>query len=536
MVLKVHLIFRKDKLRNVMRQLLAMAVLSLSMLLLQGCSSETRIPGYIYYRLPNDPATLDPALVVDVNSGVVASKIFNGLVRLGDGMKIAPDIASEWKISSNGLQYTFSLRKGVAFSDGREVKANDFKFSFERVLNPETKSPFSWIFEHVKGADEFASGEADEVSGIRVVDDYTLEITLKRPFSPFMGLLTMPAAYVVPLEYILYLGPGFSSRPVGTGPYRLVEWRSNRDIELQARKDYFEGAPKAKGMVYRVIPEELTAIAEFELGNLDVISIPFSSFGRYVNSKKWGSYVSSVEGLNTYYVGLNCSRPPFDDPELRRAINMAVDRERILATLFEGRGRIANGPVPESLRHWEPPEGYGYDPRKAREMIASLNLPDDPILFYINAREQQVVDVAEVIQSYLKDAGLNVQIRQLEWSAFKEAVVEGESDMFWLSWWADYPDPENFLFPIFHSANVGAAGNRARYTNEAVDEQITLGQNAISDELRNSHYQKAENLIVADAPWVFFWHRTEYTVRHPWVKNYKLFPVYSMDKGLEVSL
>jgi peptide/nickel transport system substrate-binding protein/oligopeptide transport system substrate-binding protein len=129
-----------------------------------------------------------------------------------------------------------------------------------------------------------------------------------------------------------------------------------------------------------------------------------------------------------------------------------------------------------------------------------------------------------------------VSIRQLEWSAFKEAVGTGEADMFWLSWWADYPDPENFLYPLFHSSNHGPAGNRARYTNPEVDALIERGQHAPSPERSHEYYEKAEHIIARDAPWVFFWHRTDYTVRHPWIKHYRQYPVYSMDKGVDLAL
>jgi peptide/nickel transport system substrate-binding protein/oligopeptide transport system substrate-binding protein len=128
-----------------------------------------------------------------------------------------------------------------------------------------------------------------------------------------------------------------------------------------------------------------------------------------------------------------------------------------------------------------------------------------------------------------------VRIRQLEWSAYKEAVNRGEPDMFYLSWWADYPDPENFLFPLFHSSNHGPAGNRTRYTNAFVDSMIAQGQYTLDEDKRNLFYRRAEEMIIADAPWVFLWHRTDFSIRQPWVKNYKIYPIYSMDKGTEIS-
>ena len=144
--------------------------------------------------------------------------------------------------------------------------------------------------------------------------------------------------------------------------------------------------------------------------------------------------------------------------------------------------------------------------------------------------------MAEVIQSYVEAVGFKVKIRQLEWSAFKQAVNNGEADMFWLSWWADYPDPENFLFPLFHSSNHGPGGNRVLYTNPEVDALIEAGQRATTEAIRDDYYRRAEGIIVRDAPWVFFWHRTDFTLRQPWVRKFRMYPVYSMDKGLEVEL
>lgn len=504
--------------------------------LLASCSATDRMPGHVYYRLEAEPTTLDPALIVDVPGGAVSAKVFNGLVRLGEGLEVKPDIASRWSISEDGLAYRFELREGVTFSNGREVRASDFKYSFERVLSPETRSPRTWLFDRVVGASEFMSGEADEVEGFRAVDGRTFEIRLEEPFSPFLGLLTMSNAYVVPREEVERLGLDFSASPVGTGPYVLKAWLPGDRIVLEAREEYFEGAPRVEGMVYRVIPENLTAVAEFELGNLDAIGIPSSVFSRYRESPEWKDLIISAEGLNVYYLGLNCSRPPFDDPAVRRALNLAIDRERILDTLYEKRGLLAGGPVPGALRRWEAPEPYPYEPERARRILAREGAGGAQVDFYVTSSPQEVVDMAEVIQSYLKDAGLDVRLQAREWSAFKEAVARGESDMFWLSWWADYPDPENFLYPLFHSDNRGPGGNRAFYSNPEVDSLIEAGQRAPMRTLRDSYYEKAERVIVREAPWVFFWHRTDYMVHQPWLEGQRMYPVYSMDKGLDVAL
>jgi len=504
-------------------------------LLFLSCSSQNRLDGYIYYRLDTNPSTLDPALIVDVTGGLISAKLFNGLVRLGEDLSVQPDIAKDWSISRDGLTYTFRLKQGIYFSNNREVKAHDFKYSFNRILDSKGRSPNTWVFEKILGAEDLMRGRTDDFEGLKVIDDYTLEIRLKKPFSPFLSLLTMTAAYVVPKEEVERWGPDFSSHPVGTGPFTLKEWLPNREIKLEKREDYFDRPAEIKGIIYRIIPEDLTAATEFEASNIDVLTIPASEYSRYKNDPKKQNLISSMKGINTYYLGLNCSRPPFNSPGLRKAMNYAIDREKILNTIYERRGRLASGPVPDAMRKWDMPLRYEYNPEKAKDLIKKEMLDGITVNFYITA-DQEVKDMAEVIQSYIMAIGIEVRIKQLEWSAYKEAINKGEADMFYISWWADYPDPENFLFPLFHSSNFGPGGNRTRYKNPAVDSLIEKGQYTMDEKKRNIFYKKAEEMVVEDSPWVFLWHRTDFTIRQPWVKNYKIYPIYSMDKGLDIEI
>lgn len=502
---------------------------------LVSCTSENRLEGYIYYRLNAAPSTLDPALIVDVTGGAISAKLFNGLVRLEDGMKIIPDIAETWRISEDGLVYEFKIRKGVKFSNNQTVTASDFKYSFKRILDPKTRSPNTWIFEKIAGAIEFMEGKSEDIYGIKVIDEQTISLRLEKPFAPFLYLLTMPAAYVVAEKEARRLGPDFSTQPVGTGPFILREWLPNRELRLERNKDYFGAKANIKGLVYRIITEDLTAMVEFELGNLDLITIPASETARYRGDPKRNKFIEAVAGINTYYLGMNCSRPPFSNIKLRKAVSLAIDRKKLLDTFYEKRGRLASGPVPDILRKWDSPVVVEYDPEKSRALIKHEGLSGSSINLFVTA-DQEVVDMAEFIQAYLKTVGLKVKITQLEWSAYKEAVNKGEADMFWLSWWADYPDPENFLFPLFHSANTGPSGNRARYSNTKVDRLIEQGAATLNENLRALYYEKAERQIVEDSPWVFFWHKTDYLVRQPRLKNYRAYPIYTMDKGTEISL
>ncbi|MEW6408697.1 MAG: ABC transporter substrate-binding protein, partial [Nitrospirota bacterium] len=483
---------------------------------LLSCSGDTRLDGYLYLRLNANPTTLDPAFIVDVTGGNISAKIFNGLVRFDERLNIIPDIAGSWYISKDGRVYTFKLKKGVRFANGREVEAGDFKYSFERILNPGTRSPNTWVLEAILGAKEYMNGKIAEVSGIKVIDRYTLRLITREPFMPFMGLLAMTAAYVVPKEEIERLGAEFSRYPSGTGPFKISEWRQSQWLRLVVNDSYFEGRAKIKGIIYRIIPEDLTAIAEFETGRLDAIGIPASEFRRYMSDNRWKDKILSGVGMNTYYLGLNCSRRPFDNPVVRRAVAYAIDRKKILDTVYQGRGQLAESVIPPMLLRIRSSEfrvrSYKYDPEMARRLLKEAGYPEGlRIKIYITA-DQEVLDIVEVIQHYLKEAGIYAEIRSLEWSAYKEALNKGEPDAFWLSWWADYPDPENFLFPVFHSSNWGAAGNRTRFKNTEVDKLIEKAQKAVDVKMRYKLYRDAELRIIEQVPWVFFWHRIEYVM------------------------
>jgi peptide/nickel transport system substrate-binding protein/oligopeptide transport system substrate-binding protein len=310
-------------------------------------------------------------------------------------------------------------------------------------------------------------------------------------------------------------------------------------VVLAAHEDYFEGRPKLNGIYYRIIPEDLTAVMEFETGRLDVLLIPSSEYRRYTTDPAWRDLVHGKPGLNSYYLGLNCTRPPFNDLRVRQAVNYAIDRQHILNTVFEKRGVLASGPVPPDL--WKHSilagalKGYRYDPDKAKELIRQAGAEGATIHIYISA-DPEVLDIVEVIQGYLADAGLKAKITQLDWSAFKQAVNEGEAEAFWLSWWADYPDPENFLYPLFHSASVGSAGNRTRCLDPELDRLIEKAQHTMDERQRYRLYRQAEDRVVGNAPWVFMWHRADYFVVQPWVKDFKIYPIYSIDKRVDITV
>jgi peptide/nickel transport system substrate-binding protein/oligopeptide transport system substrate-binding protein len=512
----------------------------LLLLFVPACTKtdEGLLTGYLYLRLNSNPTTLDPALITDFMGGGIAAKLFNGLIRFNENLDIVPDIARSWTLSPDQLTYTFRLRHDIRFSNGRKITAEDVRYSFERVLTPGTKAPWTWVLDKIEGARDFMKGGAAKVSGIRVINESTIALKLEKPFGPFLSLLAMTTAYIIPREEVERLGQDFGTHPVGSGPYTLSEWKHGQYLKLAAREDYFDGRPKLNGIFYRIIPEDLTAVVEFETGRLDVLQIPSSEYKRYTTDPQWRELVYGKPGLNSYYLGLNCTRPPFNDLRVRKAVNMAVDRQHILNTLFEKRGVLASGPIPPGL--WKNNTlfrgtGYLYDPDKAQSLIREAGAWGTGIKIYITS-DPEVLDIVEVIQNYLGKAGLKAEIVQLDWSAFKHAVNEGEPDAFWLSWWADYPDPENFLFPLFHSGSVGSSGNRTRCLDSELDRLIETAQQTMKERQRYLLYRRAEERIVQNAPWVFMWHRGDYFVIQPWIKDFKIYPIYSIDKRVDVTV
>jgi len=515
-------------------RLVLLAIVSLALL---SCGGAQRDFSALELSLTEDPTSLDPAMIVDVSGGSVAAKLFSGLVRFDEQMNVAPDVASDWEISDDGLTYTFLLRRDVRFHNGRRLTAHDVKYSFERVLSPESGSRRKWLFEPILGANDLIEGRAERCAGITVVDEYTIEIMLERPLAVFLGFLAMPNAYIVPHEEVERWGKDFSDHVVGSGPFTLKEWRHDEVLALARNERYFGEAARVDAINYRVLPEEFTRVAEFEAGNLDIVEIPTAEFARFSSDPNWNKRMKSRVGLNTYYLGFNCRNAPMNDPAFRRAVNMAIDRRKIVDVTLQGRARLAVGSIPPELPgHAIDKEGYAYDPERAREMLQSLgDKVDRPIKLYQRARRSSL-EINEAVQYYLRKVGLEVEIVQLEWTAFKQAITDGHADMFLLSWHADYPDAENFLFPLFHSSNWGAAGNRAFYENPELDTLIERSQKEPDPQRRISLYREAEAIVIDDAPWVFLWHQSDFFLTQPWVSGYEPPAIYNADKGTKVAM
>lgn len=472
-------------------------------LYLSGCSVKKDEGNTVSIRLKEDPTTLDPAYIVDVAGGGIAAKLYNGLVRYDENLNIVADLASKWEVDESGLIYTFYLKPDVRFSNGKELESSDIFEAFQRVRKD---SPKKWIFDKVK---EF-----------QVPDEKTFKIILKEPFSPFLSFLTLPNAYIT------------TDGKIGTGPFVVTEWERDQYLILSANKNYFGGRPKTEKIEYRIISEELTALYEFRLGNLDILEV---SPSQWADPKKTFVKIArkySQTGLNTYYIGFNFGKPYLRRTDLRQALNYAIDREAVIDTVLKGQGALSSGPVPPALLPYAGYYSYKYLPNKAKKIFKRHRFAKK-LKLYVRA-QAQAIQIAEVIQYYLSEAGVVIEIVPLEWSAFKKAISDGEPDLFLMSWWADYPDPENFIFPPFHSSNKGAGGNRTGFSNKIIDRLIEEAQREMDKTKRDKLYEKLQRYINRRSPWIFLWHAKELMLVNSDIDGYKQYPVYSGDKGTEV--
>jgi peptide/nickel transport system substrate-binding protein/oligopeptide transport system substrate-binding protein len=498
-----------------------------------GCSKGQEQSHVLTLALEASPNKLDPAFVVDVAEGQICSMMFQGLVRFSPSGEVAPDAAKSWSLANDGRTYTFNLDPGARFSNGKRVAATDVVRSFERVLSAESGSPRRWVLLRIAGASEFSDGRAAAIGGLHAPDDSTVVIELQEPFRPFLQLLAMPAAYIVPPEAVAEAGD-FAGRPFGSGRWMLTQWERG-DFLLLEPNPHFPGAlPRLSAVRFRIIPEAFTRIAEFEAGTLDILKIPLAEQARFLNDPKFEANIQSRPELRTVYIGLNTTLGPLQDRRVRKALNMAVDVDQVINVLAGGHGIHAAGAIPPSLPGFAQRPAYAYDPRAARALLAEVGYPEGFAMEIWLRDSPEGNRLIEAIQGYLREIGVEVRIVKREWSAFKEAVATGRVDAFFLDWYADYPDAENFLFPLFHSSNVGGGGNRAFFRDARVDALIEEAQRVSDAGVGTRLYAEVDSLVHDAAPWIYLYFPTTFVVVSPKVRGYVL-PVLYLGEDLSTT-
>ncbi len=457
------------------------------------------------YRRPlgNNPSTLDPALIADTYGFTVAQQIFDGLVQYDGSLTIIPAIAQSWKATRDGLGWTFFLRKGVKFHNGREVTAEDIVFSFTRILDPKTNSKAAEVFLKVRGAKDFVEGRARTVSGLRALDRYTVQIELTEASAPFVASLAIGYAKIVPREAIEELGAGFGGRPVGTGPFKFARWKKDEEIALEANHDYFAGRPFLDRLEYKVYPGTPMdkMFANFESGGLEDTFIPASELERAQDNRRYQFVRRPILGVR--FLGLLTTQGPLANRMVRQAFTYAIDREALVQDIQKNRYKPGHGFLPPGTYGYDPQfRPYSFDPERAKGLLAKAGYPGGkglPVFqLWSSVKPPDIEREHNAIKKYLADVGIQLELQyNTNWPSFNSQVYEGKFPIFRYGWVADVPEPDNFLYRLFHSQS---RNNMTRYQNPQVDRLLDRARAEQVYMKRLELYREAEKLIMEDSP------------------------------------
>ena len=437
------------------------------------------------------PVSLDPTLANDGGSNIVNRLMYDSLVfnRFINGqLTIVPGLAESWDILAPD-RYRFNLRRGVKFHNGDEMKASDVKFSLERAI---ASARVGFI--------------VNMIDRVEIVNDYQVIFHLKFPFAPLLSNLAHIGAGIVSERAVREAGEQFGlGRPVGTGALKFVEWIPGVSTSFVRNEDYWGHKPAYQRCIVRVIPDANMRLIEVETGNVDIMLGLSPSDVAMANANPAVNVHRDLSMVHTY-IAFNNTRAPFDNPNVRRAISHALNKDIIRTNIYHATGELSNGPIPQSvwgsINNQLPP--YEFNLARARELMAGAGLANGfETTFTVNAASQTSLDIAEFVQSALRQLNITVKVEAYEAGTLFERLAAGEHDMFTLDWTTVTGDADYGMFPLFHSANWGTAGNRFRYSNPRTDELLTRGRQETNPTTRLQIYAEAQRIIRDDAPWVF---------------------------------
>ena len=488
-------------------------------------SEGPKMGGMVAGFVSSDPKSFDPAAIAGWDQGVIAPNLLEGLFRLSpDGREIELAIAESFDVSDDGKTWTFNIRDGAKFHNGRQITAGDFKYSFERVLNPETRSPKAWMLSVVAGAQEYQDGSADGVSGITAVDDSTLQIQLSEPLAPFKSMLASINLAVVPQEEVEKWGEDFGQNVVAAGPFTLGEWNLNQDVTLNAFEEYWNGRPYLDHLQFRFIRDENTRIVELDAGRLDVAWVPPAHWARFSTDEVYKEKLGWAETFHTSFITVNLEQEPFgNNPKLRQAIRYAVDMDAIVASL-DGRANVAHGLLPPGLlgHNEDAVLNYPRNIEAAKALMAEAGYPDGLPGTHelILPPWGNLLKLFEIYQANLKEIGINIELRPTEFGPLLEALEAGNFVLASTYRVTDYADPDGFYYPLMHSDNIGGGGNVARYANPDVDAIIATARATIDDAERVALYRQIDEMFAEELPYIPLMHNIYVDVSTPRLQNY----------------
>jgi oligopeptide transport system substrate-binding protein len=458
-----------------------------------------------------EPQSLDPAIIVGQADMRVVQGLFEGLLRLDpDTSRPIPGLAERWEISPDGKTCTFHLRTNLVWSTGESIRADDVVYSWIRALNPATASEYAGQLFYLKNAEEFNAGKIKDPSlvGVHALDPFTVRVELNHPTAFFLDLCAFPTLYVVPRQTIEKYGDHWlMARPLPvSGPYDLVYWRLNDKVRLKKNPRYWDAA-NTRSDIIDILPvgSANAALNLYEHGEADVVwdaqLIPSELLDVLLKRPDFHTF----NYLGTYFVRFNVTKKPFDDPRVRKALALAVDKKRIVEKITRGGEQIASHLVPDGTANYTSPAGLDYDPVLARKLLAEAGYPGGkgfpPFQYLFNASAGGGSKIHEKIavelqQMWRDGLGINMELRQTEWTAYLSAQSQLDYDLSRSSWIGDYDDANTFLGMF--TSNDG--NNRTGWKNPRYDELIRAANDEPDLQAREKLFQQAETLLVHDEP------------------------------------
>lgn len=477
----------------------------------------------------DDPDTVDVQCTTDYYT--VGMNIFDRLLEVAPGSdgtsKLVPSLAESWVISDEGCTYTFKLREGVKFTNGADLTADDVLYTFERLLTYR-KSVNQDFVDQIKGAKALENGLATTLEGFEIMGDYVFKITLEEPYAGFLACLSTPAVSIYDRETTEAAGEDFGLVPektIGSGPFLLTGWTLGSELVLEANPDYWGGAPKLAGVVLKIVDSAETQRMMFENGELDIMDLDRapSQMEYFVNSKIYAPHIVSGTRVGTYYYSFNQNIEPFGDVRVRKALQMAIDRQTILDAVYSGQGKLENGIFPTGLIGYNPSlPMIPYDPQAAKALLAQAGYPNgfDMEIAQSSDAGDSGKQMNEIVQAMLGEIGIRVSIREYDSASYLDVRKNGELPMYFSSWSADFNDPDNFIYTFF-----GTADNTFRrsmnYGDTAAIDRVAAARSIVDDEERIREYQALEEKIIQeDACFIPLFSKRHLFVVNPRVHNF----------------
>lgn len=472
----------------------------------------------------DDPPTLDPAIAQDASSASVIVEIYGGLVTIDKDLKVVADLAESWTMSDDKKTYTFKLRADAKFHNGKAVTAQDFKYSLERTADPRTASPVADTYlGDIVGVKDKLNRKATEVSGVKVIDERTLAITIDAPKAYFLAKLTYPTAFIVDRANVESGGRTWFLKPNGTGPYKLKQYDFGQQIVLE-RNDIFYGTPKPTVKTITLSISGGSYMTRYENNEMDSTPVGIIDIDRVLDpTNPLNKELTVAPQFSISYIGFNVTKPPFDDVKVRQALNMAIDKKTLAEVVLRKTAQPAYGILPPKFPGFNDRlKGLEYNPDKAKQLIKESKygskMPE--VTLYISGGGGTAGPVVTAMIEMIKqNLDIEVLIQQQEFAAFLQELNRRPTpnfQMYSIGWIADYPDPQDFLDILFHGDSLD---NHMGYNNAAVNKLLEQARVETDEKKRFELYNQAEQTIVDEAAWIPLFVGDEYGLTKPWVKG-----------------